>query len=128
MLVGFWGSSRHGSVGSTASLRALWMDTVAKNPELPGWRTTISGSSLADDGDLDTAAAQYTQAGVRLKPDYTRRRTSTSENILQARGKLQEAIAQFYTVVLRVQPTYAEGGLQRSRHGVGRGRDRLQKR
>jgi protein O-mannosyl-transferase len=82
--------------------RALWADTVAKNPD--SWLAHNNlGVLLERAGDTDAAVTQYT-AAVRLQPAYPETYLNLG-NVLRSQGKLEEA-ATLYGVALRLQPAY----------------------
>jgi tetratricopeptide (TPR) repeat protein len=90
--------------GIYRDLRTLWTDTVAKNPD--SWLAHNNlGIVLADEGDLDAAAAHYTRA-LQLRPAYPETYINLG-NVMQARGHFDAAMAN-YRAALRLRPDYPE--------------------
>ncbi len=84
------------------SERALWMDTLQKNPA--AWMVHNNlGASLQGEGDLEGAERHY-EAAVRYNPDHYEA-LSNLANLLMARGDLDEA-ARRYERAIELRPDF----------------------
>lgn len=89
--------------GVYADSRALWQDTLAKNPN--AWMAHNNlGYLLAGDGDLAGATGHYEEA-LRLNTDYAGAHNNLGTVLLRT-GKVSEAIRHFRRAV-EIEPDWA---------------------
>jgi tetratricopeptide (TPR) repeat protein len=77
------------------------------------------GAALADQGRIDEAIAQYSEA-LRLQPDYPKARVNLGV-ALAGQGRIDEAIAQF-SEALRIKPDFPEARVNLGAALAGQGR------
>jgi tetratricopeptide (TPR) repeat protein len=77
------------------------------------------GLALADQGRIDEAVAQYSEA-LRLKPDYPEAHNNLGL-ALAGQGRIDEAMAQYFEA-LRLQPDFPEAYLDLGAALAGQGR------
>jgi tetratricopeptide (TPR) repeat protein len=98
--------------GVYATERALWQDTVDKNPE--AWLAHNNlGNELFRAGEMDPAIREYEEA-LRVKPNYTEAHKNLGV-LLSQLGRTQEAIGHYEEALraIRVAPRkYSEIGME----------------
>jgi len=94
-----------------ASERAIWSDTVAKDPSNPRAHNNL-GNALLDlnsPEELPRAIAEL-ETALQLSPDFARAHNNLGLAWSRVPGRSNEAIAQ-YQAALRLNPDYAEAHL-----------------